>query len=313
MTSTGRLTVMTSDTTDEQMPGPAAARACRRPGCGNPLPAQDRGRTRQFCSTDCARRYHNDARPPAPASVPDASADPLAALDVMIRQAAVLVRAAREQADSLDPAHVRAQVADAEAARRRAEAAAVTAEASRAAAQAETLALAEALDAAREDARAAQTTAAAARDQAAAAAAALEQARREAASQITAAHADAAAQAAAAHAAAAQAIRDRDDAIEATRRAEAATARARQGEADARTEAERARADAARERDALRDQHQAQLDAVAALTGAERARAERAEQMLETERADRRHLTTTLTSNGNGKLPRAASGKAGQP
>jgi hypothetical protein len=39
--------------------------------------------------------------------------------------------------------------------------------------------------------------------------------------------------------------------------------------------------------------------------------------MLETERADRRHLTTTLTSTSNGtgtgtgKLPRA--GKAGQP
>ena len=68
---------------------------------------------------------------------------------------------------------------------------------------------------------------------------------------------------------------------------------------------------AARERDALHQQHQAQLDAVTALTAAERARAERAEQMLETERADRRHLTTTLT--GTGKLPRAASGKAGQP
>src|SRR5437870_13614066 len=118
---------MTSTTPDEQLPGTAAARACRRPGCGSPLPAQDRGRTRQFCSTDCARRYHNDARPPAPAPVPDASADPLAALDVMIRQGAVLVRAAREQAASLDPAHVRAQIAEAEATRRRAAAAAVTA------------------------------------------------------------------------------------------------------------------------------------------------------------------------------------------
>src|SRR6516225_10058908 len=130
MTSTGRLTVMTRETTDEQMPGTAAARACRRPGCGNPLPAQDRGRTRQFCSTECARRYHNDARPPAAAAPPgDSTGDPLITLDAVIRQAAVLVRAPREQADSLDPAHVRAQVADAEAARRRAEAAAVTAEA----------------------------------------------------------------------------------------------------------------------------------------------------------------------------------------
>lgn len=307
---------MTSTISDEQMPG-TAARACRRPGCGNLLPAQDRGRTRQFCSTECARRYHNDARPPAPATMPDDSADPLAALDAMIRQAAVLIRAARDQAASLNPARVRAQVADAEAARRRAEAAAVTAGARRAEAQAETLAMSEALDAARADARAAQAAAAAAQDQAAAAAAALEQARREAAAQITAAHADAAAQVATAQAAAAQTARERDDAIEAARRAEAATARARQAEADARAETSQARDDAARERGSLRDQYQAQLDAVAALTSAERARAERAEQMLDTERADRRHLTTTLTSTGNGtstgKLPRAASGKAGQP
>ena len=76
----------------------------------------------------------------------------------------------------------------------------------------------------------------------------------------------------------------------------------------------RVRADAARERDTLREQHHAQLDAVAALTAAERARAERAEQLPDTERADRRHLTTALTpdGNGNGKLPPAAGGKADQ-
>ena len=43
----------------------AAAVICRRPGCGQPLPAPGRGRARQFCSDDCARRYHNDARIPA--------------------------------------------------------------------------------------------------------------------------------------------------------------------------------------------------------------------------------------------------------
>jgi len=92
---------------------------CRRPGCGSPLPAPGRGRTRHFCSDDCARRYHNDARIPAPAAVPAGDPDPVAALDTLIRQAAVLVRAAREQAASLDPAAVRAQIAEAEAARRR--------------------------------------------------------------------------------------------------------------------------------------------------------------------------------------------------
>ena len=92
-----------------------------------------------------------------------------------------------------------------------------------------------------------------------------------------------------------------------------------QAETDARAEADRVRADAGRERGTLREQHQAQLDAITALTAAERARAERAEQLLDAERADRRHLTTALTappspaSNSNGKLPRAAGGKDGQP
>ena len=222
--------------------------------------------------------------------------DPLAALDTVIRQAAVLTRAARDQAASLDPARVRAQVAEAEAARRRAEAAAVTAEARAAEAAAETQALAEALDTAREDARAARAEAAAARQQAQAAAAALEQARSDAAGQITAAQAEAAGQVSAAQAEAARYARERDDAAGAARRADAEIARARQAETDARAETDRARADAARERDTLREQHQAQLDAVAALTAAERARAERAEQLLEAERADRRHLTTALTA-----------------
>jgi hypothetical protein len=301
---------MTSDPPDDQVPGTGAA-VCKRPGCGNPLPAQDRGRTRQFCSTACARGYHNDARVPAPpaAAAADSSADPLAALDTVIRQAAVLTRAARDQAASLDPARVRAQIAEAEAARRRAEAAAVTAAARAAEAEAETRALAEALDTAREDLRAAQAATAAARQETAAAQAALEQARRDASAQITAAHAEAAAQVSAARDGAAQAARERDDAAEAARRASAETTRARQAETDARAETDRVRADAARERDTIRDQHQAQLDAVAALTAAERARAERAEQLLETERADRRHLTTALAP-GNGKLPQA--GKTGR-
>ena len=117
---------MTSNPPDDQAPAASAAGACKRPGCGNALPAQDRGRARQFCSTECARRYHNDARVLAPAAPAAGSpADPLAELDAVIRQAAVLARAARDRAASLDPARVRAQLAEAEAARRRAEAAAV--------------------------------------------------------------------------------------------------------------------------------------------------------------------------------------------
>src|SRR5229473_2162783 len=230
---------------DGQVPGTSAPAVCKRPGCGNALPGQDRGRTRQFCGDECARRYHNDARVPAPAAaVPaDSSADPLAALDAVIRQAAVLTRAARDMAAGLDPARVRAQVAAAQA---------------------------------------------------------------EAAGQATAARAEAA-----------RCARERDDATQAARRADAEVARARQAEADARAETDRVRADAARERGTLREQHQAQLDAVAALTEAERARAERAEAQLEAERADRRHLASALTApaspaSGNGKLPRAAAGKGDQ-
>jgi chromosome segregation ATPase len=299
----------------DQAPGEPAAAVCKRPGCGNIMPAQDRGRARVFCSDECTRRFHNDARVPATtAPLPaDSPADPLAALDTVIRQAAVLTRAARDQAASLDPARVRAQLADAEAARRRAEAAAVTAEARAAEAAAETQALAEALGTARADVRAAQAVAAGARAQAEAAAAALEQARADAAAQAASAQAEAAAQVTAARADAGRCAQERDDALEAARRAEAEAVRARQAEDSARNETDRARADAARERDALREQHQAQLGAIAALTDAERGRAERAEQLLETERADRRHLTTALTApaTGNGKLPRAAAGKAG--
>jgi hypothetical protein len=107
-----------------------------------------------FCSDECARRYHNDARIPVPAaSGGNGDQDPLAALEQALRQAAVLARTARDQAAALAPARVRADIADAEAARRRAEAAAVTAQARQA--EAEAQALAEALQAARDDTAAA--------------------------------------------------------------------------------------------------------------------------------------------------------------
>src|SRR6266581_3389787 len=175
---------------DDDARGPAI---CKRPGCGRPLPAQGRGRNRVFCGGDCAQRFHNDARIPAPAAgAVTGDQDPLTALDALTRQAAVLVRAAREQAASLDPARVRAQVADAEAARRRAEAAVVTARAQAAEAREETDALAEALAAAREDAAAAQDAARHQADAARAAAAALEQLRADTAAQVTAIQARAA-------------------------------------------------------------------------------------------------------------------------
>src|SRR6266568_3499986 len=83
---------------DDDARGPAI---CKRPGCGRPLPAQGRGRNRVFCGGDCAQRFHNDARIPAPAAgAVTGDQDPLTALDALTRQAAVLVRAARHQADA---------------------------------------------------------------------------------------------------------------------------------------------------------------------------------------------------------------------
>src|SRR5271165_4061975 len=248
-------------TSQPQTPGGQESRTpvtCKRPGCPNTLPAPGRGRARQFCSDDCARRYHNDARIPAPAVAGSSSDDPLASLEALARQAAVLIRAARDQAASLDPAHVRAQIAEAEAARRRAEAAAVTADARAAESEAETQALAEALDAARSAATAAGTDARQAAAAAHAAEAGLAQLRRETTAQIT----------------------------------------AIQAEASARDETSRVRDDAARERDALSAHHRAQLAAASTLTAAEQARAQRAEQQLEIERADRRQLTGHITANG---------------
>jgi hypothetical protein len=114
----------------------------------------------------------------------------------------------------------------------------------------------------------------------------------------------------AARADAGRCARERDDAITAAAQtrhaADTEISRARQAEKDARDQTIQARADAARERDALGEHHQAQLAAAHALTQAERARAERAEAQLETERADRRTLTSHLTSatSDNGQQPR---------
>jgi len=119
---------------------------CKRPGCGNPLPPAGRGRARQFCSPECARRYHNAARAPAHVAIPVDGGDPVAALETLIRHAAVLIRTVREQSISLDPARVRAEVAEAQAARARAEASEAAANARAAEAVGEAEVLAESLE-----------------------------------------------------------------------------------------------------------------------------------------------------------------------
>src|ERR1019366_4440991 len=180
-----RIIVMT-DQTPDHAPGQAGDQVlyCRRPGCGAPVPQAGHGRPRQYCSDACTSAYHNAsrasrARGTDPGTVtaetdglpggPDG--DTLPGLEALLRQAAALARHARAEAALLDPAHVRAQLADADAGRRRAEAAAVVAHAQAAEAGQELQAALEALDAARRLQQAAETRAGHAEAAAAAAAA----------------------------------------------------------------------------------------------------------------------------------------------
>jgi hypothetical protein len=133
--------------------------------------------------------------------------------------------------------------------------------------------------------------------------------RRDAGQKIAAAAGTAREQVTTAQETAGRARQERDDALAAARgtrtAADAEISRARQAETDARAETQRARADAARERDALRDSYTAQHDAQRALTDAERAEAQ-----LETERADRRQLTSHITSSNGHEIPAPSPGGA---
>lgn len=277
------------------------AEACRRPGCGNPVPqSAGRGRPRVFCSDSCARQYHNSMKfvTQAVAETYGDGTDPLAELDTLVRQVAACVRVARAQAAETDPARVRADVADAEAARRRAEAAAVTAAARQSEAEAEVQALAEALEVSRAATREAEETARQAAEQTQAAMAELVQVRAEIGEQLRAVQADAANDAARHREGAARILAERDSALAAVQdvrtAAEDEIGRAREEAINARKEADHIRADIERERDLLREHLQAQVEAARVLTEVERSRAERAEAQLDAERADRRQLTARL-------------------
>lgn len=283
-------------------------RICRRPGCGKEVPESGRGRARSFCSDSCTRKFHNDARYEPTSAV--VNEDPLAGLEPLLRQAAVMAKAAREQAEGLDPAKVRVELADAEAARRRAEAAVVTAQARQAEAESEAEALAEALDAAREDVAAAE-------EKASAMAGEVERVRREADERVAAVTAELGGELTVARAEASRARRDLEkaqaEAGKARTDADAEVARARQAEADARQEVQRVRDDAAREREALKASCDAQLRAQQALIEAERARAERAEEVLQQERDDRRQLTTRIASGADSRVASTARRTAKKP
>jgi hypothetical protein len=299
--------------------GESALRVCKRPGCGNPVPWSGRGRIRLFCGDACSRRFHNAGRPAAGgvAVSSEQAGDPLGALAALVGQAGSLITLARGQVAALDPEVVAVQLAEAEAARRRAEARAVTAEARAAEAGQEMLAALEAAEAADRGREAAEGEARRACEAAA-------QARRELAEAIAGAHADVeAARARASRQAAeaaetaetARAERDRagERAAALVHAAEAELARARQAEAGACDQVRQARNDAVRERDGLAEQYRARLEAAGHLAAAERDRAVRAEQLLDAERDHHHRLLAVLATAAGGGDDRAAPARAPAP
>ena len=317
--------------TTEHAPGLIASQAgdlvryCRRPGCGAPVPAAGHGRPRQYCSDACTSAYHNASRASRGRGADDGIAaaeadslvtgpgeDTLAGLEAVLRHGAALARHARTEAARLDPAQVRAQLADADAGRRRAEAAAAVAHAQAAEADQELHAALEALEAARHLQQAAETRAGQAQAEAAAARAGADAA-------ITAAQADAETAITAARAETGscqqQARQAADDAAAARVRAETEVTRARQAETDARAETERARADAARERDTLHAAHDAQLQACRQLADLHRDRAERAEAALDAARRqpDAGHPAAHDTDPGPQPAPRRGRTRPSPP
>jgi len=94
--------------------GETGQRGCKRPGCGNVVPVSGRGRARVFCSDACSRRFHNAARSAGGeggALSSGQAADPLVALDALVRQAGALITLVRGQVAALDAEVVAAQLA----------------------------------------------------------------------------------------------------------------------------------------------------------------------------------------------------------
>src|SRR5260370_826886 len=59
---------------------PAGGSRCKRSGCAAPLPRQESGRSRQFCSDECRRRHYNALRGTPPAVLPAPAEGPGPAL-----------------------------------------------------------------------------------------------------------------------------------------------------------------------------------------------------------------------------------------
>ena len=284
------MTATTAVVTPEKATVPAGEGVCVRAGCGRPLLAGERGRSRRFCSEECRRRHYNAQRgkPATAAQVPDnGPGAELAKLSQLLTEASQLAAAAAARVAGSDPGRVAATLAEAEAARRSAEAHAATATAQALAAEAQSAESAESAATAWEAADAADAIRSQAEEHARAAQERIGELERQLEStcaELTAAKAHAAdAERQAAQAAAERDAAERDRGISvagAQRAAEDLTAARQQAEREIATiqAACHAREEAARE-----------------LAAAATARAERAEAALDAERAERRDLTDRLT------------------
>jgi hypothetical protein len=104
---------------------------CKRPGCGRPLPASDQGgRPRQFCSKECRIRYYNAQRGQALGSASASGTETtIPRLTQLLAEASRLAVTVSSEVAAVGPGRIAAMLAEAEAARRRAEADAAAADA----------------------------------------------------------------------------------------------------------------------------------------------------------------------------------------
>src|ERR1700743_1018828 len=84
---------------------PAGEGLCGRAGCGRPIPAGERGRSRRFCRDECRRRHHNALRrqaTPAAAVPEDGPGASLGKLSQLLAEASRLAATASAQAAETD-------------------------------------------------------------------------------------------------------------------------------------------------------------------------------------------------------------------
>lgn len=269
------------------VPAGGSSGHCKRAGCGRPLPPGERGRARQFCSDDCRTRHYNAMRSKASAVAPptDGPEAELARLAQLLTESSQLAAAVSTQIAAANPGRVAAVLAEADAARRRAEAHAAAASAQSIESAASASAAWEAVDAAESLQATARTRAEEAEEQ-------VRDLKVEVAD-LTGQLEAALQREQAAERQVTDAVAQRDAARKDAERAVDTLADERR---TAKESVEEARKQTAHAIDSVRDACQAQADAAREIASAAVTRAQRAEAALDAERAERRNLTDKLTA-----------------